>query len=196
MDDRFARAIELFDRANAGDPNRVLCSGVERPKELVFAERLAGTVLELDPDASEPLRLASRCQHIRRWEIPRDTEAAGRAGYLAWRAKLKKFHAEVAGALLREVGYPEETVRRVQALNEKRRLGTDPDCQTLEDALCLVFLRYQLDDLARGTERGKMVRILQKTWAKMGADGKRRARELEFSPDARSLLREALADFS
>ena len=35
-----------------------------------------------------------------------------RAGYLKWRADLKKFHAEKSGAILREVGYdPDDLIR-------------------------------------------------------------------------------------
>ena len=56
------------------------------------------------PKASEPLRLAARCQHLCRWMIPRDSYPMTRAGYLKWREDLKHFHAEKAGAILRELG--------------------------------------------------------------------------------------------
>jgi hypothetical protein len=38
----------------------------------LYAQRLTDWVLRLSPDATEELRLAARCQHICRWEIPRE----------------------------------------------------------------------------------------------------------------------------
>lgn len=193
MNDQLARAFELFDRANAQDPNSIIVDGEQRPKELVFAERLTEAVMDLDPDASEALQLASRCQHIRRWEVPRDTQPMGRTGYLKWRKGLQKFHAETSAAILREVGYSEDVIKRVQSLNQKKNLKTDADCQTLEDALCLVFLEHQFDDLIADTEEEKMIRIVQKTWAKMSPRGHEAAQELDYSPEAAELLTKALA---
>ncbi|MBK1831202.1 DUF4202 domain-containing protein [Verrucomicrobiaceae bacterium R5-34] len=193
MNDQLARAFELFDRANAQDPNSIIVDGEQRPKELVFAERLTEAVMDLDPDASEALQLASRCQHIRRWEVPRDTQPMGRTGYLKWRKGLQKFHAETSAAILREVGYSEDLIERVQSLNQKKNLKTDADCQTLEDALCLVFLEHQFDDLIADTEEEKMIRIVQKTWAKMSPRGHEAAQELDYSPEAAELLTKALA---
>jgi hypothetical protein len=143
---RFARAIQRFDEENARDPNMEIADGVACPRELVYAERLTDWVLKLKPDASDALRLAARCQHICRWTIPRDTYERTKAGYLRWRAELKKFHAQKAGEILREVGYPDEIVTRVQALNLKKDFPQNPDSRVLEDALCLVFLRYQFAD--------------------------------------------------
>ena len=187
-------AFEHFDAANSEDPNVVVVNGVEHPKEKVFAQRLTRAVLSLNPEASEALQLASRCQHICRWKTPRSSEPMGRAGYLKWRAGLKKFHAETSATILREIGYDDETVARVQSLNQKQNLKTDPDCQTLEDALCLVFLEYQFDDLIETTEAEKMIRIVQKTWAKMSDQGHAAAQKCVYSNTATSLLEKALAD--
>ncbi len=190
MDDLKIRAFEKFDVANAEDPNGIEVDGAKLPKELVFAKRLTNSVLALDPEASEALQLASRCQHICRWEVPRSTEPMGRAGYLKWRAGLKKFHATKSAGILRDVGYPEETIQRVQELNLKKDLRSNPDCQTLEDALCLVFLKYQFDALIAGTDREKMIRITQKTWAKMSGQGQEEALKLDYSAEAQAILAE------
>ena len=185
-------AFQLFDAANAQDPNTVEDHGEQQPKELVFAKRLSNAVNSLSANASESLKLAARCQHICRWKIPRNTEPMGRAGYLKWRAGLKKFHAETSAKILREVGYDDETVERVKSLNQKKNLKTDPECQTLEDALCLVFLEYQFDTLISETEHEKMIKIVQKTWAKMSTAGQEKALSLNFSEKAQSILNESL----
>jgi hypothetical protein len=116
----------------------------------------------------------------------------GRAGYLKWRAGLKKFHAGKSAAILEVVGYDAETVQRVQELNLKKNLKTDPDCQTLEDALCLVFLGHQFDKLIADTEEEKMLGIVRKTWAKMTPRGQQAAAALNFSEQAQAVLAKAL----
>ena len=187
-----SKAYELFDKANAKDPNLITINGNERPKELVFAERLTAAVISLKPNASEALLLASRCQHICRWKIPRDTQPMGRAGYLKWRAGLKKFHAETSANILNEIGYATETIARVESLNQKKDLKNDPECQTIEDALCLVFLEHQFDALIANTEEEKMLSIVKKTWGKMSKQGQDKALALDFSPQAQEIISKAL----
>lgn len=192
---RFDEAIRRFDAANAADPNRDLVDGVEHPRELLYARRLTDWVLRLQPEASEALRLAARCQHLRRWESPRNNHPMDRAGYLRWRADLKKFHAAQSGAILREishVGYGEEMIDRVQALNLKKDLGKDPDCQVLEDALCLVFLQYQLAEFVAKTHDEKVIKILKKTWAKMSEQGRAEALQLSYGERELALVKAAL----
>src|SRR5262249_23209983 len=138
--ERFKRALTRFDEENAEDPNREMIDGVQHPRELIYAQWLTDWVLRLFPDASEELRLAARCQHLRRWEVPRNSYPMTRAGYLQWREGLKKFHARRAGEILKEVGYPDQVINRVQSLNLKKDFPKDPDTRVLEDALCLVFL--------------------------------------------------------
>lgn len=186
------QAYERFDTANAEDPNAVTVDGKEQPKELIFAKRLTDAVMKLAPEASTPLQLAARCQHICRWKIPRSNQPMNRTGYLKWRANLKAFHAELSGHILREVGYDEKTIERVASLNQKKNLKSDPECQTIEDALCLVFLEYQFDQLLDHTEEEKMVSIVQKTWKKMSPLGHTEALKKQYSEAAQNILEKAL----
>jgi hypothetical protein len=139
---------------------------------------MAEWLARLEPDASEALRLAVRCQHIRRWTIPRASFPMTRPGYLQWRSTLARFHAEQAGEILRGVGYDEETVARVQSLVRKERLASDPEAQALEDAACLVFLEGEFVDFARKHDAQKVEGILRKTWRKMSDRGKAEALKL------------------
>ncbi|PAW82676.1 MAG: hypothetical protein B9S33_14895 [Pedosphaera sp. Tous-C6FEB] len=190
---RFENAVRRFDEANARDPNTELVAGVARPRELVYAERLTDWVLRLQPDASEPLRLAARCQHLCRWESPRSHYPMDRAGYLKWRTELKKFHAEKSGQILREVGYGEELVGQVQALNLKKNFPADPDSRVIEDALCLVFLQFQFAELAAKTDEDKMINALRKSWAKMTEPGRAEALKLAYGPRELALVQKALS---
>jgi hypothetical protein len=189
----FAAAIAAIDDANAGDPNTIVVGGVERPKELAHAEIVSDWVLRLDPDASEAQLLAARAHHLRRWSVPRADYPDGRKGYLQWRTALKRQHAAEVGEILTAVGYDQATIDRVQAIVQKQGLGTDPEVQTHEDALCLVFLATQFDDLAGRLGDEHTIEVLAKTLTKMSAEGKEAALTLDLSDDERRLLGEALA---
>ncbi len=184
----FAAAVRRFDAENSRDPN--LENG--RPRELLYAERLTSWVVKLCPAASVPLRLAARCQHICRWESPRENYPMTRAGYLQWRAELKKFHAVKSGAILREVGYDDDTIRRVQELNLKKNFPADRECCVLEDALCLVFLEFQFAPLAAKSDPDKMINALRKSWAKMTEAARTEALQLNFGEREKKLIACAL----
>ena len=189
---RFEAALHRFDEENARDPNVEQVAGVAHPRELIYAQWLTEWVLRLCPEASEPLRLAARCQHLCRWMVPRNSYPMTRAGYLKWREGLKHFHAQKAGDILREVGYPEDVIGRVQTLNLKKDLAQDPEVQVIEDALCLVFLEHQIGDLASKTTDDKMIGVVQKTWHKMTPAAHALALALSYAPHARGLLEKAL----
>jgi hypothetical protein len=189
---RFDAALRRFDEENARDPNVEIADGVSHPRELLYAQRLIDWVLRLCPDASEALRLAARCQHLCRWEIPRQSYPMTRAGYLKWRADLKKFHAQKAGEILRETGYGEDVIRRVQDLNLKKNFPDDPEDRVLEDALCLVFLQFQLADLAAKTAEDKTINALRKSWQKMTEAARTEALKLHYDPREKILLERAL----
>ena len=188
MTELFQAAIRRFDEENARDPN----SEAGRPRELLHAERLTNWVLKLCPDASETLRLAARCQHICRWESPRDKYPMTRAGYLKWRADLKEFHADKSGAILRETGHDDATIRRVQDLNLKKNFPADAECRVLEDALCLVFLEFQFAALAAKSDDEKMINALRKSWEKMTGHARAEALRLSYGPRENDLIAQAL----
>jgi hypothetical protein len=183
---RFQRAIERFDASNAEDPNCELADGREQPKELLYAQRMSAMLERFAPEASEALRLAVRCQHIRRWTIPRADFPAGAAGYKKWRTKLQQFHAETAARILRETGYREDAVGRVQALLRKEKLKLDPEVQTLEDVVDLVFVENYLEEfVAKHAEydEAKWIDILKKTWFKMSPRGRSAALSMIRLPE-------------
>ncbi|QDH79212.1 DUF4202 domain-containing protein [Echinicola soli] len=192
---KFENTIAAFDAINAEDPHMEIVKGKEMPKELLYGHRMTGMLLDFMPDASETLRLAARCQHIKRWEIPREDYPMDRKGYLMWRTKLKKFHGELAGQLMKEHGYGEAAIQEVDDLLNKRRLKTDPTVQVLEDVVCLVFLKYYFDDFIakHRDEEEKLVDIVQKTWKKMSEKGHKAALAMEHSEEALGIVQKALA---
>jgi len=163
---RFAATLAAFDVANAEDPN--LDEG--QPKELLYAQRMSAMLARFAPNASEVARLAVRAQHIQRWQTPRASYPMDRQGYLQWRTGLYKFHAETAGRIMREAGYDEATIERVQAAVGKKALKVNPDTQLLEDVTDLVFLEHYLAGFAArhpDYDEAKWIEIIRKTWQKM-----------------------------
>jgi hypothetical protein len=174
-------AFAAIDAENADDPHG---------KELDHAERAVGWVRRLRPDAPAELLLAARGHHVRRWEIPRAEEPAGRAGYLRWKRRLQQHHADVLGRVLDGSGFD---VERVQAIVRKERLKTDADVQSLEDALALVFLETQLAELDAKLDDEHMVDVLAKTLRKMTPDGRAAAAALPYDEHGLELVRRAVA---
>jgi hypothetical protein len=184
--DRLTRAIAAIDAANAADPNPV--TRQHPPAMTAWIERLVA-------EPSEALRLAARAHHLRRWEVPRATYPEGRAGYLRWRRDLHERHARDVGALLEREGYDAATIDRVQTIVRKRGLGSDPEVQAFEDALCLVFIETQFTELSARTERTRMIEVTRKTLAKMSPDGRRLAGPLvdRLQETDQAIVHEALA---
>jgi len=191
---RLQQAFELFDQYNRQSPEQVVWNGKSFPAEYFYAVELYNWVKKIQPDANEYLLLASRSQHIGRWEIPRSDYPEGRTGYLKWRSDLGKFHASKAGEILTLVGYTTEEVERVQQIIQKQRLKLDADVQVIENALCLVFLEFQYDDLIRKLSEEKMINVLRKTWKKMSKAGHDAALQLQYSAEGSSLISKALQD--
>lgn len=185
-------AFNAFDHYNQQDPNTFTWEGQTYPQEYFFAIKLHDWVKVLDRQASEELLLASRSQHIGRWEIPRSSYPDGREGYLKWRKDLGQYHADKAAGLMHEAGYSEEQVARVKQIIQKQKLKVDKEVQTIENALCLVFLQYQYAEFLHQHEPEKVINILRKSLLKMDAHGHQYALKLNYSEMGLHYINEAL----
>lgn len=184
--ERFNNTIANFDAINAKDPNQQTINGVDRPKELLYAERLSETLSRYAPKASETLKLAARAQHIQRWISPRSDYPMTKPGYMQWRGNLKKHHANVASKIMQEQGYDEDTTQQVVSLLKKENLHSNADMQTLEDVIVLAFLEYDLDAFVQKYSdypEEKLLTILRKSYLKMSEKGRAAALTLITIPE-------------
>ncbi|KAA8644586.1 hypothetical protein EYZ11_001456 [Aspergillus tanneri] len=205
----FDKAMRLIDAAHAEDPHLVpILGGLstdqgvkggethEIPYELHYANKMT-TYLHLRcPHASDTLRLAIRAQHLRRWEVPRETYPSTKAGYHAWRSGLQRRQAELVASLCEEAGYSSAEAMRVATLVRKesfRQGDGDEEAQVLEDVACLVFLDDQFAGFRDGREDEKIVTILKKTWAKMSPQGRDLALGIEMGERERELVVRAIS---
>ena len=88
MTERKQKVLDAIDTANSADPTQE--DG--RPAALLYGERMSAELDRLFPDASEPLQIAARGQHIERWTLKRADYPEGRTGYLTWRRDLARHH--------------------------------------------------------------------------------------------------------
>jgi hypothetical protein len=182
-----------IDAANAADPNRIVYAGAEHPRAELEGRRARHWLDLLRTDAADPLRLAAHAHHIRRWEVPRDSQPHTRQGYLDWRSGLYRFHAKALGELMQVAGYSKADRAEAARVMLKRDIKTDIDAQSYEDAVSLAFLEIRLADFAQSVTDERLMRALRRTWAKMSEAGRAFASELDLSSDAAAMVGRALA---
>lgn len=166
----YQAAIAAFDKANAEDPNKEMVEGKEYPKELLYAQRMSDMQQRFASQASEAVKLACRAQHIQRWKSPRSDYPMDKKGYMLWRTNLYKFHAETAGALMKQVGYDDAMIERVKIIVGKKELKTNPETQMMEDVVDLTFIEHYMlafADQHPEYDEAKWIVIIKKTWDKM-----------------------------
>ncbi|KAK2760801.1 hypothetical protein FQN54_002039 [Arachnomyces sp. PD_36] len=212
----FEKALAAIDHAHSLDPTLVTppsssssssSSSSPIPYEQHYANKMTHYLNLHTPSASPTLRLAVRAQHLRRWEVPRDTYPATRVGYLSWRTFLKNRQGDMVEKLcVEEGGYTAEEAREVGKLVRKEGLVSsssvgsgvegeeERDVQILEDVACLVFLDDQFEKFEREKDdEEKILRILKKTWGKMSGRGRELALKIEMSERARGLVEKAVS---
>ena len=164
------RARSAIDAANAADPNEH----------------------DGEPLALLQGRLAARAHHLRRWVVPRASYPDGRAGYLRWRRDQKQRHAAELRELLEGASVDPAVVERAAAIVAKVGLGSDPEVQVFEDAVCLTFLETQLAETADRLDEAHMTNVIAKTLTKMSEPGKAAALTIDLDARGRELLARAV----
>jgi hypothetical protein len=185
-------AFQRFDNYNQKDPRNFKWDNITYPEEYFLALKLYEWVIKLDPNASEELLLASRCQHIGRWEIPRNSYPDGREGYLKWRRDMALYHTQIAGSIMKEAGYDEQQIARVKQIILKQKIKVDNEVQIMENALCLVFLQFQYEEFYPKHPPEKVIHILKRSLLKMDILGHQHALALNYSENGLFYIKEAL----
>jgi len=180
---QFTAVISAIDAVNAEDPRKITVNGTEHPNESVYADRMSETLERLYPDASELLRIAARAQHIRRWQIPRDTYPTGREGYKKWRLGMRQLHGDLVGGIMGDNGYSADDIALVGTFLRKEGLKRNADSQALENVVDVVFLAHYWDDFVTKYphyDDDKLIDIVGKTLRKMSSHGHQAALALDL----------------
>ncbi len=189
--EQFKAVILAIDTVNAEDPRKITVDGSAQPYETVYANRMTETLERMYPDASELLRIAARAQHIRRWQIPRDTYPKGREGYQKWRLSMRQLHADLVGGIMEENGYCAEDIASVGSYLRKEKLKRVADSQALENVVDVVFLAFYWNDFVTKFSEyddDKLVDIVGKTLRKMSSHGHAAALALDLPPETTRIV--------
>jgi Domain of unknown function (DUF4202) len=164
-------AFAAIDAANAADPTQ---EGGQ-PAALLYGQRMTHELDRLFPDASEPLKIAARGQHIERWLLSRKDYPDGKEGYLAWRREQARRHAARVAGIMADAGYDAEAIAATEKMLRKEGIKRDAEVQALEDVICFVFFRWYFQPFAASRQPSDILDIVQKTARKMSAEGRARA---------------------
>lgn len=176
---RLETALAAIDAANAHDPDH----SEGAPAAQLYGQRMSAELARLVPDASEPLQIAARGQHIERWIMPRKDFPEGRAGYLEWRSALARHHAARVGEIMIAAGYDAEDAARAGKMIRKEGIKRDTEVQALEDVICFVFLKWYFAPFSGTQDPEKLQKIVARTARKMSPEGRARVlREFDL-PD-------------
>jgi hypothetical protein len=194
MTEMLQKMYEKIDQINHRDPRMEAVDGEKVPKEWIYGIRMTHWLEKMNPDANDAVKIASRGQHIARWEIPRTQYPQGKAGYYQWRTSLYRFHGEKLAELMIEFDYPLELVQQVRHILLKKDMKTNPDTQCVEDVAALVFLSHYLEHFVQREDMTseKLIPIIQKTWAKMSEPARRMAKNIPFNNEIDPIVNEAL----
>ncbi|GAA6161466.1 hypothetical protein NBRC116589_36400 [Ruegeria sp. HU-ET01832] len=170
MNPRKQAVLDAIDAANAQDPN--LEDG--QPAALLYGQRMTAELDRLFPNASDPLQIAARGQHVERWKLARSEYPEGRAGYLAWRKAQAVHHAEVVAGLMELSEYGAGDIEAAERMLRKQGIKRDDEVQALEDVICFVFLKWYFAPFAAKHSAEKIQSIVEKTARKMSDEGRTR----------------------
>ena len=180
------QAIELINKALKEDP---------KGEAILYSEQCFEWLKKIKLDYTEAQELAARCQHFRRWEIPRSEFPMDKKGYHQWRIKLYTYQAEKAAELLSEIGYSTEVIDEVKSMIAKKDLRKDSNSQLIEDVACLVFLENYIQPFSatKDYSEEKWIKIIQKTWGKMSEKAHKFALQINYPAPILNLIQKALA---
>jgi len=178
--------------AHKKDPNRETWNNEVFPAEWLYIRRITDRLASFSPEASTELIVAANCQHLYRWEIERASFPEGRIGYYQWRNYLSDYQFQKAREIILETGFGAEFADRVKLIVKKENIFINPEAQTLEDVVCLVFMEFYLDDFIRAKSELNMATVILKTWNKMSEKGHQEALKIHFSDETLPVIKRAL----
>ena len=179
-------ALKLINKVLKEDP---------KGEALIYSQQCFDWLEKLNPNFTDTQEMGARCQHFRRWDIPREDFPMDKKGYYQWRIKLYTYQAEKAAEVLLNVGYPIEFIEEVKSMIAKKDLRKNENSQLIEDVACLVFLEHYIVPFAstKNYSEEKWVKIIQKTWAKMSDKAHKFALEINYPSPILALIKKALA---
>lgn len=165
--EQYQKAIAQIDALHNADPNTVEHDAQTVSAEWLYSERMLQILLLHTPSADYVLKLAAKCQHNKRWEIPRSTFEINKKGYYQWRAAIMEHQLAATTQALHQSGLEAADIELVCNALRSKNDKTHAQAAIIEDVACLVFIKWYLLDFASQFDVEKATVILKKTAAKM-----------------------------
>lgn len=193
--EKYNKAVTLIKEAYKSNKELIIANNTSYPKEYLYALRMIEVLEHFAPESSEEVYLAAWCQHLNRWDIPRNTYPMDRKGYHQWRSYLYTYQADKAGDILTVAEYDAEAIATIKELIAKKNLKSNEQSQLLEDVVCLVFLTYNLSEFVETHKDDieKLIRIIKSTWLKMSEKGHSAALDISFTKEIKALILTAVS---
>lgn len=181
-----SKAVKLISEILKEDPKR---------EALIYSQQCFDWLKKMNPKFSEAQEIGARCQHFRRWDIPREDFPLDKKGYYQWRIKLYSYQADKTAEVLKKVGYSDEFVEEVKNMISKKDLRNNINSQLLEDIACLVFLEHYITPFASSKDYSeeKWIKIIKKTWSKMSDKAHKFALKINYPAPILVLIQKAIA---
>lgn len=162
---------------------------------LTYSNQCFEWLQKLNPSYSEAQEFGARCQHFKRWDIPRSNYPMDKKGYYQWRIYLYQYQAEETAKVLAEAGYKSEFIDEVKDMIAKKDIKKSANSQLIEDVACLVFLQHHIAPFAATKDYSdeKWIKIITRTWGKMSEKAHKFALEITYPEAILSLIKKAIA---
>ncbi len=180
------KAIRLINDILKEDP---------KGEALIYSQQCFEWLQKLNPKFSEAQEIGARCQHFRRWDLPRKDFSMDKKGYYQWRINLYTYQAEKTAEVLEKIGYSGDFIEEVKSMIAKKDLRKNSNSQLIEDTACLVFLEHYIAPFASSKDYSeeKWIKIIRKTWCKMSDKAHKFGLEIDYPSPVLVLIQKALA---
>lgn len=185
---QYQKAKAKIDQEHSLDLSIQTDNGIEYPAELLYSNRMLSILDLVLPESNNVIKLAAQCQHLKRWQVPRDLYPYDRRGYHEWRRVVMDFQLEQTRIILSEAGIDDADITEITKILHEQGNKLNRDSQVIMDTACLVFLRWYMEPFASKHQNEKVADILKKTMRKMSSHGVKLIQKLELSSTSKQLI--------
>lgn len=188
---QYHKAKEKINQEHSLDLTFNTEGGIEYPAELLYSNRMLSILELVLPESSNVMKIAALCQHLKRWQIPRDNFPYDRRGYHEWRRVVMDYQLEQTRLVLSDVGIEKDDITQITTILKEQGNKLNRDSQIIMDTACLVFLKWYMEPFSAKHQHEKVFDILKKTMRKMSSNGIKLIAKLDLSTSSQHLIEQA-----
>jgi hypothetical protein len=187
-DNLYHKATLELEKVHGMDTTREIYNGNQYPSESLYSHRMLQMLEKVNAEASNILKLAAQCQHLKRWNIPRGEYPYNRRGYHEWRRVVMEYQLKEMEEILSKVGISNEDILLVTDALRNQGDKSNSNAQIITDTACLVFIKWYMEPFATKHQSEKVTDIMKKTMRKMSETGLQLISRLNLPTTASQIL--------